>query len=141
MIVTHPLRGDGNRREPFPTVFWLTCPALIRAISRLEAGGIVGELEALIAGDDALRQRVEDDHRRYIERRLAVLDASDLEWARVHGMADAIELRGVGGTADFTTVKCLHAHYAQHLAMGSAIGELVEARWSIQPCRAVTASR
>src|SRR3954470_17196306 len=31
-----PYDKDG---EPFPTMYWLTCPDLVAAISRLEAGG------------------------------------------------------------------------------------------------------
>src|SRR5436189_12596 len=30
--------------EPFPTTYWLTCPAAVKAVSRLEAGGAIARM-------------------------------------------------------------------------------------------------
>ena len=35
--------------KPFPTLFWLTCPYLVREVDRLEADGWIGRLERRMA--------------------------------------------------------------------------------------------
>jgi hypothetical protein len=94
-----PFTLDG---DPMPTLYWLVDPALVLGISRLEAAG--GVRRAADAVDpDALA----DAHDRYAaERDAAIPDSHDEP--RPHG--------GVGGTR--VGVKCLHAHYAWHLAGG-----------------------
>ena len=78
--------------EPFPTTFWITCPQLVAAISRVEAAGGVERWTQEVAGDPGL--------------------AASLE----RGNAEQRELRpeldlGIGGARpDAKTLKCLHAH-------------------------------
>jgi uncharacterized protein len=38
VIRNHPFDAAG---DPFPTLFWLTCPDAVRAVSRLEAEGAI----------------------------------------------------------------------------------------------------
>ena len=40
--------------QPFPTLFWATCPSLVAAIGRLESGGGVKRFEAAVAGETEL---------------------------------------------------------------------------------------
>ena len=100
MIRNAPLDANG---EPFPTTYWLTCPTAVKAVSRLEADGWIVRLNERIHVDEAFDEAVEAAHRAYAEDR-----AADLPDARGWG--------GVGGTR--TGLKCLHAHYAHHLAGG-----------------------
>lgn len=94
-----PLLHDGT---PMPTRYWLTGRDVLRRVSRLEAAGGVRRAEAEIPADE-----IAAAHARYEAERDAALPA---DWAgpRPHG--------GVGGTR--LGVKCLHAHYAHHLAGG-----------------------
>ena len=94
-----PLLDDGT---PMPTRYWLIGPDEVRRVSQLEASGGVRAAEAAI--DAAL---IDDAHRRYAAERDALVPA-DHAGPRPSG--------GVGGTR--TGVKCLHAHYAWHLAGG-----------------------
>jgi uncharacterized protein len=84
--------------EPFPTMFWLTCPHLVAALSRLEAAGGVGRWSTAAREDDALGRSLEraNDEQRSLRPEL------DL------GVGGA--RRGAGG------LKCLHAHVAFALA-------------------------
>ena len=94
-----PLLDDGT---PMPTRYWLVGTEEVRRISRLEAAGGVGAAEAAVdAGELAAA------HARYAAERDAELP-SDHTGPRPTG--------GVGGTR--TGVKCLHAHWAWHLAGG-----------------------
>ena len=94
-----PLLDDGT---PMPTRYWLCGAALREAVSRLEAAGGVREAEAAV--DPAA---LEDAHRRHAAERDAELPP---------GLVGPRPSGGVGGTR--TGVKCLHAHYAWHLAGG-----------------------
>lgn len=108
--------------EPFPTLFWLTCPFLCRAVGALEAAGWVGRLEAHVAADGALRDALSRAHERYVAERTG-LDPGDVG---VKG--------GIGGIADRSRLKCLHLHVAHALARQNPIGELVLAMLDEASC-------
>jgi len=104
------LLDDGT---PMPTRYWLVDPDLVTAVSRLESSGGVRAAEAAVDPGD-----LERAHAEYAAERDAALPA-DHEGPRPHG--------GVAGTA--RGVKCLHAHYAWHLAGGDdPVGRWVAAR-------------
>jgi exopolyphosphatase/guanosine-5'-triphosphate,3'-diphosphate pyrophosphatase len=102
--------------DPFPTTFWLTCPDAVRAVSRLEAGGEIGRLNDRYEHDPAFRDAVDRAHADAAEER-ARLAPKARGWG------------GVGGTG--RGIKCLHAHYANHLAggndvVGASVAQAVE---------------
>lgn len=110
VIRNAPLLADGT---PMPTRYWLVAPELVRAVSRLEADGGVRAAEATV-DPEALAAA----HAAYAaDRNAAVPD----RWTGPRPFG------GVGGTRE--GVKCLHAHYAWHLAGGSdPVGVWVAAR-------------
>ena len=103
----HPLvirnASVDERGNPFPTTFWLTCPDAVRAVSRLEAEGWISRLNERLESDPGFAEAVAHAHAEYARER-----ARDAPSAERHG--------GVGGTRK--GLKCLHAHYANHLAGG-----------------------
>jgi uncharacterized protein len=99
VIRNAPLLDDDT---PMPTRYWLVDPELHVRIARLESAGGVRAAERAVDGDDLRRA-----HERYAAERDAAIPAGHAG-PRPHG--------GVGGTR--TGVKCLHAHYAWHLAGG-----------------------
>jgi uncharacterized protein len=106
--------------EPFPTTFWLTCPHLVAAVARLEAGGGVERFGRLAAEEPELAASVEEAHEE--QRRLR---------PELPG--------GVGGQTRTVGLKCLHAHAAFALARpGYALGERilaeVEPLWPEREC-------
>src|SRR4051812_25713340 len=52
-----------DRGAPFPTTFWLTCPFLVAAISRLEADGGVEAWTKRVRRDGDLRRSLADAER------------------------------------------------------------------------------
>lgn len=94
-----PLLDDGT---PMPTRYWLVGEPERTIVSRLEAAGGVRAAEAELDPDE-----ISDAHRRYAAER----DAAIPEGHTGHRPSG-----GVGGTRQ--GVKCLHAHYAWHLAGG-----------------------
>jgi hypothetical protein len=107
-----PFADDG---EPFPTTYYLTCPWLVAAIARLEAGGGVERWSRAAAEDPRLRES---------------LARADREQRELRPELDV----GIGGTSAPGNLKCLHAHAAFALARPSyGLGEAVLAeageRW------------
>ncbi len=110
VIRNDPLLADGT---PMPTRYWLVSSADCLAVSRLESRGGVRQAEAKV---DATA--LADSHSRYAAERDAALPANH-SGPRPAG--------GVGGTG--RGVKCLHAHYAWHLAGGDdPVGKWVAAQ-------------
>jgi uncharacterized protein len=108
VISNAPLLDDDT---PMPTRYWLVDPGLVLAVSRIEADGGVRAAEAAVDPDELATA-----HTAYAAERDAALPAGH-RGPRPHG--------GVGGTG--TGVKCLHAHYAYHLAGGDdPVGRWVE---------------
>lgn len=99
VLRNHPLLDDGT---PMPTRFWLCGPAEVKRIGQLEAAGGVAAAEAAVDATELAAA-----HARYAAERDREVPA-DHTGPRPHG--------GVGGTR--AGVKCLHAHWAWHLAGG-----------------------
>lgn len=98
VIRNAPLLDDGT---PMPTRYWLVGRNEVAAVSRLEAAGGVRAAEAAVDPDELARA-----HERYAVERDAEVPTE----------ADRRPSGGVAGTRQ--GVKCLHAHYAWHLAGG-----------------------
>jgi hypothetical protein len=137
----HPLRLAGPAgAAPFPTLFWLACDAMHRALARLEAGGLIAQLEQRLRLEPALLSRVAADHAAYVAERDSLLSPAERATLAAEGHLPDLAPRsigGIGGIRDPATVKCLHLHYAHHLARGSALGELIAAAGgdALTPCR------
>ncbi len=129
-----PVRRDREPAEPFPTLFWLACDAVSAQIARLESAGHIREIEAQIAADPELRTRVHADHDAYTDERWALLTEDERASLQAAGRDGALRDRGIGGITNRDAVKCLHLHYAHHLARGSAIGAIIDGLDDIRLC-------
>lgn len=116
-IENHPRMPDGS---PFPTLYWLTCPILLRRASTLESGGWMSVLSDRLKRDAPLRARLESALDRYRARR---------------DRHERIEESGGPPGGGPERVKCLHAHLAHELAeSGNPIGSLTLAETGFPDC-------
>ena len=93
--------------HPFPTQFWVTCPQLVAAISRLEADGGVERWTRAVEEDPELRESLERANEEQRELR-----------PELPG--------GIAGSTRTGSLKCLHAHAAFALARpGYELGERI----------------
>ena len=117
VVQTQPRLEDGT---PFPTLYYLTSPRLVSAVSTLEAEGVMKDMQDRLADDEDLAARYRRAHESYLAER------------------DAIESLGIdvtaGGMPD--RVKCLHVHVAHALAAGPGVNpfgdealRVIEQRW------------
>ena len=133
VIRVYPLL-DG---KPFPTLYWLTCPSLIKQIARLEHQGWIERLERRMERAPEMRARYFESHRAYIEERWRELSEGDRQWVIERGLEPIFEERGIGGLRDWTKVKCLHLHYAHYQARGeNVIGAFLVESFQITECPA-----
>jgi hypothetical protein len=114
-----PFDADG---KPFPTQYYLTCPQLVAAISRLEAAGGVERWSRAAVDDDELARSLAD---------------AQAEQRRLRPEIDA----GIGGSTRTGSLKCLHAHAAFALArpgyeLGDRILAELPAIWPDSCCTA-----
>jgi len=121
-VETLPYDAGGR---PFPTLFYLTCPTLVTAASRLESDGGVQAWSARLAAEPALARAVAAAATAARRRRRELVGRYAL--MMVDGGASLTA--GVGGVGDVRAVKCLHAHVAHALARpGYAFGRAVLAQ-------------
>lgn len=140
VITCSPLQHQRGRFVPFPTLYWLVCPQLSRTLANLERNGVIKQLEAEIAGDEALLAAISNDHDDYIARRWAALSPEECRFVERASLATKMRSRGIGGIMNRATVKCLHTHFAHHLACGSTIGRWLSTKHLVAPCPATTHS-
>lgn len=121
VILTEPLHRRGDRWEVFPTVYWLTCPLLHRAISRLEAEGQIRHYEERIRTDEEFAARMEQAHREAATDRMSLVPEGLREWLVEERPREARALAetGIAGIRSVDGVKCLHAHYADFVGRGN----------------------
>ena len=119
--------------EPFPTTYYLTCPQLVAAVSRLEAAGGVERWSRALEQDEALASSVE---LATAEQRVLRSELADGRAGRDGGASLRL---GIGGSGGGGSLKCLHAHVAYALARpGYSLGERilaeVESPWPAERC-------
>ncbi|MGH2572068.1 MAG: DUF501 domain-containing protein [Actinomycetota bacterium] len=100
VVRNRPVDLQGN---PFPTLYWLTCPETVKAVARLESDGWIGRIEERVQVDPDVRTSLRRAHEEYARER-----------GEFHPGAET--WGGVGGTR--RGLKCLHAHYAHYVAGG-----------------------
>lgn len=154
-IKTYPLNGGAKRRQnkagvegqavnsPFPTLYWLTCPEISKAVANLERRGFLQIFEQNLQENPELSQRLCRCHEEYAQQRWETLTEEDrlllsTETPSLIRMRNMMKHSGISGT-NFTmfddseqddarnmpSIKCLHAHYAHYRStMGSLSSSL-----------------
>ncbi len=121
VVKTAPKLPDGT---PFPTLYYLTHPALTAAASRLETTGLMREMTERLRVDGELAAAYRRAHESYLAER------------------DAIESLGTsfsaGGMPD--RVKCLHVLIAHSLAKGPGCNPLGDEALALLAAEPATAA-
>lgn len=125
-----------SQGQPFPTMYYATCPHLVSAIARLEAAGGVERWSRAAHDDpvlgDGLARATEE------QRRLRRDLAGDVQHPDEGVSLDL----GIGGSRSPKHLKCLHAHVAFALAVPDYVlgervfGEVVDP-WPSKGCCSV----
>ncbi len=118
---------------PFPTTFYLTHPVLTQSISRLEAGGVMTQMNERLSADEELARSYAAAHENYLAERERVRVLSQV--------GDVPEIEGISAGGMPSRVKCLHVLAGHALAVGPGINplgdealELIAEWWTPQQC-------
>lgn len=115
--------------KPFPTLFWLVGQDISYRIDRVEANGLIAELQRRIDADPELQQSMAEDHRAHKALRDSYIDdAMRTELERL-GFREVFASKGIGGIADSSRIRCLHTWYAAHLVVPNTVGTLLDNYW------------
>jgi uncharacterized protein len=124
VVRTAPRLEDGT---PFPTTFYLTHPGAVAAVSRLEAAGVMREMNERLEADADLADAHRRAHEDYLARRAELGDVPQIAGISAGGMPDR--------------VKCLHVLVAHALAVGPGVNlfgdetlERIRDDWSPTVC-------
>lgn len=113
---------DGaNVIEPFPTIYWLTCPRLKAMVSYLECQSYVSKFEKRLAGSpEQIQNDFQSASQQYAIDRWNTLSTEDQLSVEQRGWKSSLDssIRGVAGTpiARYKSIKCLHTHTAHYLS-------------------------
>lgn len=144
---------DNCSVTPFPTVYWLSCPHVSKAISELERLGYMRSFQSRLEDNPELTALWHECHEEYALERWNLLSKQDTEWLsqgdgiddeiekrKRRSMKDMIKCSGVAGTdhrglretsrdratAFVPSVKCLHSHYAHYRSQMSSEAKRVD---------------
>ena len=128
VVRTAPRLDDGT---PFPTTFYLTAPPVVKAVSTLEASGLMKEMSERLVTDGELAAAYRRAHEDYLARRAELGEVPEIEGISAGGMP--------------TRVKCLHVLVGHALAAGPGVNplgdealELLAPTWQRGVCSCVT---
>ena len=127
VLKMHPLVDN----KPFPTLYWLCSKDLHKAISQLEATGLVKRLEQQLKVDDEWMTAYQDSQRAYVAERWANCSAQEVKRLQDLGFAPLFDTYGIGGLRDWQQIRCLHMHYAHHLCGNNVIGQWLDDHYGL----------
>jgi hypothetical protein len=107
VVTTEPRLPDGT---PFPTLYYLTCPALVSAVSTLEASGLMAAMSERLTLDHDLAEAYRLAHHAYLAERSR--------------LGEVPEIAGISAGGMPGRVKCLHVLLAHALAAGPGVNPL-----------------
>ncbi len=124
VVRTRPRLDDGT---PFPTTFYLTHPAIVSAVSTLEANGVMRDMSEQLKEDADLAAAYWVAHEHYLAQRALLGEVPEVEGISAGGMP--------------TRVKCLHVLVGHALAagrgvqpLGDAALEMISESWNRTRC-------
>ncbi len=123
VIVNRPVLTKMEAVMIFPTTMWLTCPYLKKKVSKIESDGVISLFQTRIDEDEEFAALVKRDHEAHAKYRVSLMPKDVLQslannYPNEHKV---VVETGVGGVRSSDGVKCLHAHFADYLVLGSNV--------------------
>ncbi len=105
-IQSLPYKIQNDKKLPFPTTFWLTCPYLRRKIGTLESNGYIDKAKEMLENENILKKFIEA-REITVRTRLSMID-KNFEYY------EYLSKLGIGGSKNDLKIKCLHLHVANY---------------------------
>lgn len=127
IVVREGRNGEKEgQAEPFPTLYWLTCPYLKERVGRLEGGQAFQDIRNMIAADKEFESKLKEAAQQYGRLRRKLYAGLTEEVRGLIGEKATKDLleSGPGGVKDHRNIKCLHIHLANFISgMKDPVGE------------------
>ncbi|PMR76265.1 DUF501 domain-containing protein [Billgrantia endophytica] len=120
--------------KPFPTLYWLCSGRLKVEISRIEASGVIKQLEIRLRQDADFLAAYHASHRDYVEARWRCMNDTQRDEVLRLGYESLLRSRGIGGIGNWDQVRCLHTQYAHHLCGNNVIGQWMDEEYDVAAC-------
>ena len=126
VVQTAPRLSDGT---PFPTTYYMTHPGATAAFSRLEASGLMAQLQERLANEPDLAASYKKAHESYLADRAFLTEST----------GEVPEIEGISAGGMPVRVKCLHALAGHSLAVGQGVNPIGDialelCEWSPDRC-------
>lgn len=117
-IMCSPIVVRSGAAEPFPTLYWLTCPYLRDKVGLLEGGRYFPEIRARLRMDEDFAGRVQDAAVSYRDKRRQLYDELPESIKNMISEAATKSLleSGPGGIKASGNIKCLHIYLANYIS-------------------------
>ena len=117
--------------QPFPTLYWLSSKDLDKAISQLEAQGLVKVLEQKLRGEPEWQAQYHDNHKEYVATRWLNCTEQERQYLEEKGYTQLFNDYGIGGIKNWQQIRCLHMQYAHHLCGKNVIGQWLDVNYGL----------
>ncbi len=143
VLSTLPFRKG---KQVLPTLYWLSCPFLVKKISKLEDQGFIKKLTKKVQLDPCFKKKLKKAHKIYAAKRFSLLSCRQIKEIKKisDDILDVIKNSGVGGIREKEGVKCLHTHLADYLVnLQNPVGKIVDNtlaelrynnKWEVEDC-------
>ena len=107
---------------PWPNLYWLVSPSLVRRVGRLEHRGYITKYYNQLQTSQDLLEEFAGQHEQYARDRWACLSCEDQAYCKDNSfIMSVVQGTGIAGLRYKSQVKCLHTHLAHYLATGENV--------------------
>ena len=130
IVLLNPLKNINGIHElnyqAISNLMWLTCPYLNDKIHELENSGMISRITDFILQDITLHSMMKRAHANfYFLRNIICMKYADFSLSE--NSTDIFE-KGIGGTSNLDTLKCLHIHFCHYRIFKDNIAGLLTSR-------------
>ncbi|MFG1489228.1 DUF501 domain-containing protein, partial [Oceanospirillum sp. HFRX-1_2] len=111
--------------------YWMTSELLKKEISHIEARGEIKALEERLIEDPEFLAQYHASHQDYVDQRWHYMTEEERVFAEQAGFLKLLKEKGIGGIANWDTVRCLHTQYAHHLCGRNVVGQWMDDTFGI----------
>lgn len=115
--------------KPFPTLFWLCCPYLVKEVSKLEARKVQERIRDLLEKDSKLKGEMEKANSRFRQFRKSLKEALGVR------LPEKALKASISGSIHTWSLKCLHVYLAAELSgFSTPVGRILKQELTGEEC-------
>lgn len=118
------------RGKPFPTLFWLCCPYLVREVARLESKKLQRKIMEILKDNPHMKNEMDTVDKKFKEFRRILTKALNVK------LPENVLATSIAGSQKTWSLKCLHAYLALELSgLSTPVGRVIVNELSDLECQ------